>query len=57
VALDECTESCQRQDFLYQQWEDEEKQDRFDDHKACLKDASCDEITNGVCYDDALFVF
>jgi hypothetical protein len=59
VALAECEDSCNRQEALYEQWEDERKQELFDDHKRCLNQSSCDEIADGVCYDgfEDLFVF
>ena len=59
VSLEECEESCNRQEALYEQWEDEEKADLFDDHKRCIASSSCDEIAVGECYEgfEELFVF
>ncbi len=59
VALDECEVSCLRQEALYEEWENEEKQDLFDDHKRCVARSSCEEIADGECYDgyEELFVF
>ena len=59
VALEECEDSCLRQQALYQQWEDEDKQHLFDDHKRCVNRSSCDELADGVCYEgfEELFVF
>jgi hypothetical protein len=60
VALDECEVSCQQQEILYEIWEDEEKQDLFDDHKRCIRSSSCDELAQGECYYDEfedIFVF
>lgn len=59
VAFEECEASCERQDALYQQWEDETLQDLFDDHRRCIARSSCDELAEGACYEgyEALFVF
>ena len=57
VAIEECTEACERQDALYEDWEDEDKLDAFDVHRRCLMDASCKQIDDGVCYDAEIFVF
>ena len=59
LALDACEENCERQEFLYKIWDDEVKQDLFDDHKRCIKRSTCDEIAEGVCYEDFedLFLF
>jgi len=50
LAIDACEQDCNRQEELYDQWDDEEKQDLFKEHKRCLLDATCDEIAEGVCY-------
>ena len=57
IAQQECVDSCEAQDALYQSWDDEEKIDAFDDHRRCLVQSSCDEIADGACYDEDLFVF
>lgn len=57
VSHEECEATCIRQQELYEDWEDEDKADRFAAHKSCLSDATCDEIAAGVCYDEALFLF
>jgi hypothetical protein len=59
LAVSACIEDCEKQQQLYQDWDDEEKQDLFVAHKRCLVDASCEEIEEGVCYDgyEELFSF
>jgi hypothetical protein len=57
VALAECVDMCQRQDVLYQQWQDEEKSEAFDDHRRCVSSTSCDDIAEGECYDPLLWVY
>jgi len=57
VSVVECEENCTRQQLLYEIWEDEAKADLFVEHKQCIMGASCDEIADGTCYDEDLFVF
>ena len=51
-----CVDSCERQEALYTQWEDEEKLDAYDEHLRCLSRSSCGDIDDGVCYDPLVFV-
>jgi len=51
-----CVDSCERQEALYTQWEDEAKLDAYDDHLRCLVRSSCGDIDDGVCYDPLVFV-
>lgn len=57
VSVEECTSSCVAQDDLYAFWDDDDKQQAFDDHRRCLKRSSCEEIRRGDCYDPEIFVF
>ena len=57
VVQDECEASCVFQERQYEDWEDEVKQDAFSDHKRCLARESCDDIAEGVCYDEQIFLF
>jgi hypothetical protein len=58
VAYDECVVACESQDHLYEDaWQDEELEKAFDEHRRCIRDATCDEIADGACYDDALFFY
>ncbi|MCB9677070.1 MAG: hypothetical protein H6737_18275 [Alphaproteobacteria bacterium] len=56
VARDECVLSCQQEQQLYADWEDETKIEAFKEHKRCLRDSTCEEIEQGVCYDPELFI-
>lgn len=56
-TLAECQQQCGRQDELYQRWEDEEKQAAFQAHLTCVTGATCDELADGLCYDDLIFGF
>ena len=57
VSEQDCEESCKRQEILYELWEDEQKIEAFEEHKRCLISSSCDEIADGVCYDEELFIW
>ena len=56
-GITECEESCNRTNDLYESWEDQDKIDAFAAHKQCIAGATCDEINDGVCYDEDLYVF
>lgn len=57
LTLQECTLSCQRQEALYEDWEDEAKLDALHEHRRCLALSSCEEIAEDVCYDPEIFDF
>ena len=57
VSEYECVTSCTSQKQLYEDWDDVEKQDLFDAHRRCLGSSTCEEIDEGFCYEDDLFVF
>ena len=58
TSFDACYDDCERQRSLYADWwENDEKSDRFDDHRDCIADSSCEELEEGVCYDEEIFVF
>lgn len=53
----ECKESCQQQERLYEEWEDEQLRDAFDAELKCLDDSTCEELADGVCYDEDLWSY
>ncbi len=57
VSLDECEESCKREEALYESWEDYQVRDRFYDQLDCIVDEECQAVADGVCYDEELFLF
>jgi uncharacterized protein (UPF0548 family) len=57
LTLGECTAECVRQSQSFEIEEDEAGAVSFAEHKRCLKGASCDEISDGICYDADLFSF
>jgi len=57
VALATCIDSCDRQLSLYQdRWQDEELVDAFAEHRRCLMRETCDDIADGLCYDERIFI-
>lgn len=59
VRLDECEESCQREEALYDQADDREGLREARAHRRCVSATSCDDLAAGECYGefDALFPF
>lgn len=57
LSQQECVESCETQQSLYEAWGDDEKQKAFAEERACIRASSCDEIAEGACYDDEIWVF
>ncbi len=57
VALAQCEDSCIREEALYEDWEDETKQDALDEERRCIGASSCEEIADGACYEHDLFPF
>lgn len=53
----ECEEQCIDQRDLYARWNDVQKRDAFDAHLQCLMGSTCDEIGDGVCYDEEIWSF
>lgn len=56
LAKDECVLSCRLEEGLYDAWEDDEKVKAFKEHKRCIRSSTCEEIADGSCYDELLFV-
>ena len=57
IALEECEASCVFQERLYDDTEDEARRDALTRHKRCLNRSRCDEIEEGACYDEDVFIF
>lgn len=57
VSKEECTASCETQQQLYDEWDDEQKRENFGDMKRCVKKSECEEIADGVCYDEDLYIW
>ncbi|MBM4391636.1 MAG: hypothetical protein FJ090_10985 [Deltaproteobacteria bacterium] len=53
----ECTEACQEQQALYDDWTDVQKRDALDAELSCLYNATCDEVASGSCYDEDIWAF
>ena len=57
LALTECRESCNNEETLYDGWEDTDLKQKLREQQRCLYYSTCEEIEDGVCYDDDLYVF
>ncbi|MFK7927621.1 MAG: hypothetical protein AB8H79_05510 [Myxococcota bacterium] len=57
VTVDECEAACVFQERLYEDRQQDALRDRLGDHKRCLNRESCDDLADGVCFDDELFAF
>ena len=53
----ECVESCDRQRLYYDIQDDKARLEAFAAHRRCIANASCEEIQDGVCYDEQIFPF
>jgi hypothetical protein len=57
LDVDECAASCEIQEQLYEDWEDNQLRDAFGDLKTCIQEEECDAIADGACYDSDLFIW
>ena len=57
LSQDECERECNSQTALYLTWEDTQKTEALNVHKACVIDSTCEQIEDKVCYQEELFVF
>lgn len=56
----ECEDGCEQAESLYKSWQDDdpdEKLDRLREQRQCIGQSTCDEIGDGVCYDEVLDPF
>lgn len=56
-AIDACEASCVFQEQSYEQADEDPRREDFAEHKSCLREATCGEIADGVCYDEDLFLY
>lgn len=54
---EDCEAWCNTQQALYDKWKDTELREDFTDYKRCVIDESCEDIADGVCYDETLYAF
>ena len=59
TAFQECKDACTSQQQLYDSWKDdpEDKATLLEEQRECIGASTCDEIADGVCYDEALSAF
>jgi hypothetical protein len=56
-STSECEVQCLAQRDLYAHWSDGQKREAFDEQLRCLSGSTCDEIADGVCYDEDVWSF
>lgn len=57
MSSEVCEDSCETQQSLYLEWDDTQLQDAFSTYKQCVRASTCEEIAEGVCYDEDIFLF
>ncbi len=57
VSEYECREACEREENLYEEWEDLQALDKHHDERDCIMDSECADIADGACYDEELYLF
>ncbi len=57
VSVDECEEMCLREENLYEDWEDTQALQAAYDARSCIVSSSCDEIVDGACYDESIYLY
>ena len=57
LSAQECSESCETQQQVYDGWEDLQKREAFAELKRCVREEECGAIANGVCYDEELYIW
>lgn len=54
VSTEDCRLQCERQEQLYDTWDDQELKDAFREHKQCIVAEECSAIAGGTCTDELL---
>ena len=57
VSADECEEMCVREQNLYEDWEDTQALQAAYDARSCIASSSCEEIADGACYDESIYLY
>jgi hypothetical protein len=57
MTLIECESTCTTLIQSFARDEDEVRKESFAAHRRCVVSATCDEVNDGVCYDETLFAF
>ena len=57
MNIDECTSACSAQQNVYEDWEDQTKIEAFDTLKSCIVDQECESVTDGVCYNEDVYIW
>lgn len=55
VALADCENSCNSQEILYENWDDQNKRQALAAYKSCVSEETCAAIADGACYDEDIY--
>lgn len=57
INQEECEDACDREEALYEDWDNSALLDAFYAQNKCIYHASCEEIAAGDCADDDLLLY
>jgi hypothetical protein len=57
VSEYECRDQCEREENLYEEWEDLQALEQHYDERDCIMGTECADIASGACYDEELYLF
>ena len=57
VTLDDCVSSCEVQQEVYERWDDTQLREGLAEAKRCVMEESCEDVADGVCYDEDLYIW
>gem|GEM_PF-1476639 len=61
IATEECRDLCDVQETYYDRLEDDEELvsdfESWNSYKWCVVTETCEDVADGVCYDEALYAF
>ena len=52
----DCVETCVTLQQLHEETNDDDSREAFAAHRRCLVSSTCEEIDEGVCYDETLYL-
>lgn len=56
-SVEDCEASCVFQERQYERDEADPRADALSAHKRCISRSRCDELAEGACYDEDVFIF
>ncbi len=53
----ECRDACEREENLYEDWEDLQALEQHHQERECIVDSECADIADGACFDEELYLW